>query len=169
MNSETPSRRSVLLLFNIQKSANFGNLIRTANALGVAEICVVGRREFSTHGHHSTRAATVFKHFFKPQDALAYYRALGFDLVAVEIGADAIHLNRHEFVRDSVFLMGNETTGVNEELIKLCDYCVYIPQYGSGASLNVNVAAGIVLNAFNAQRIDHNPVCGAKFVVESLG
>lgn len=161
------SLRSVLLLFNIQKAGNFGKLIRTANALGVAEVCIVGRRDFATHGHHHTKIATEFNHFYRPKDALDYYRGQGFDLVAVEIGAQAVNINRHQFVRDTVFLMGNETTGVSAELLALCDYAVYIPQYGAGASLNVNVAAGIVLNAFNARREHHNSIEGAKFSVGS--
>ena len=158
--------RSILMLFNIQKSGNFGMLIRTANALGVAEICIAGRREFATHGNHQTRLATKFRHFYRPIDALNYYREAGFDLVAVEIGENALNLNAHEFSRDSVFLMGNETTGVNSELLQMCDYAVYIPQFGAGASLNVNVAAGIVLNAFNARRKDHNAITGAKFSLD---
>ena len=55
--------RSVLLLFNIQKAGNFGKLIRTANALGIFEVCIVGRRDFATHGHHHTKIATEFRHF----------------------------------------------------------------------------------------------------------
>lgn len=157
--------RSVLLLFNIQKAGNFGKLIRTANALGIFEVCIVGRRDFATHGHHHTKIATEFRHFYRPKDALDYYREQAFDLVAVEIGAQAINVNRHQFTRDTLFLMGNETTGVSAELLAQCDYAVYIPQYGAGASLNVNVAAGIVLNAFNGQLPEHNPIEGAKFCV----
>lgn len=156
--------RSVLMLFNIQKAGNFGKLIRTANALGVFEICIVGRREYATHGHHDTKSATEFRHFFKPLDAIEYYRTEGFDIVGVEIGEDAKNINSHIFSRDTVLLMGNETTGISPDLLARCDYWVYVPQFGVGASLNVNVAAGIVLNAFNAQRDNHNPIVGAKFV-----
>ncbi|HMW72152.1 MAG TPA: TrmH family RNA methyltransferase [Cellvibrionaceae bacterium] len=168
LDGESNALRSVLLLFNIQKAGNFGKLIRTANALGVAQVCIVGRRDFATHGHHHTKIATEFSHFYKPKDALEHYRKQGFDLVAVEIGAQAVNINRHQFVRDTVFVMGNETTGVSPELLALCNYAVYIPQYGAGASLNVNVAAGIVLNAFNAQRPSHNPIAGAKFCPDEL-
>ncbi|MEY4590012.1 MAG: hypothetical protein RL497_2088 [Pseudomonadota bacterium] len=156
--------RSVLLLFNIQKSGNFGKLIRTANALGVAEVCIAGRRDFATHGNHQTKLATEFRHFYKPMDALEFYRAQGFDLVAVEIGVDAININKHEFTRNTLFLMGNETTGVNADLLQACDYSVFIPQFGAGASLNVNVAAGVALNAFNARRAEFNLIEGAKFL-----
>ncbi|HMU68166.1 MAG TPA: TrmH family RNA methyltransferase, partial [Cellvibrionaceae bacterium] len=66
LDGESNALRSVLLLFNIQKAGNFGKLIRTANALGVAQVCIVGRRDFATHGHHHTKIATEFSHFYKP-------------------------------------------------------------------------------------------------------
>ena len=42
-------------------------------------------------------------------------------------------------------MMGNEGEGLSKKQIGMCDQLVYIPQYGSAVSLNVNVAAGIVL------------------------
>jgi 23S rRNA (guanosine2251-2'-O)-methyltransferase len=161
--------KSVLLLFNIQKAGNFGKLIRTANALGVEEICVLGRKKFSTHGHQATQVDTPFRHFYRFCDVWDYYRPLGYDFVAVEIGAEAVSLYEHSFSRNSLFVMGNETQGVSPTILQACDYALYIPQFGVGASLNVNVACGIVLNAFNAQRAQgqrpgHNAVLGQKFI-----
>src|SRR3712207_9540353 len=41
---------SYVILFNISKKHNFGNLIRTAHAFGVTEIVLVGRSHFTTYG-----------------------------------------------------------------------------------------------------------------------
>ena len=54
----------VLLLFNIQKNTNLGNLIRTANAFGAFEVCIVGRKKFSSYGNQQTKSETKFRHFF---------------------------------------------------------------------------------------------------------
>ena len=43
------------------------------------------------------------------------------------------------------FLIGNEITGVSQELIDLCDFSIEIPQYGIKQSLNVAVAYGIAI------------------------
>lgn len=42
-------------------------------------------------------------------------------------------------------ILGNEITGVDQELIDMCDFSVEIPQYGIKQSLNVAVATGITL------------------------
>ena len=41
--------------------------------------------------------------------------------------------------------MGNEVDGVGDEVLSLCDKCIEIPQFGTKHSLNVSVAAGVVL------------------------
>jgi 23S rRNA (guanosine2251-2'-O)-methyltransferase len=43
------------------------------------------------------------------------------------------------------FIFGNEVSGVDQEIISSCDGCVEIPQFGMKHSLNISVAAGIVL------------------------
>jgi tRNA G18 (ribose-2'-O)-methylase SpoU len=43
------------------------------------------------------------------------------------------------------FILGNEVDGVGEEALALCDGAIEIPQFGTKHSLNVAVAAGIVV------------------------
>ncbi len=128
----------VLLLFNIQKNTNLGNLIRTANAFGVFEICVVGKRKYSSYGSQQTKSETNFRHFYQINDAHTYYNNIGFDFVGVEIARNALSINENIFYKDTVFIMGNETSGISKETLEKCDYCVFIPQFGAGASINVN-------------------------------
>ena len=42
-------------------------------------------------------------------------------------------------------VFGNEVEGVSEEVLACCHHCIEIPQFGTKHSLNVSVAAGIVL------------------------
>ena len=51
-------------------------------------------------------------------------------------------------------IIGNEITGVAQELIDLCDYSIEIPQYGIKQSLNVAVAYGVAI--FELRRIFNN-------------
>jgi 23S rRNA (guanosine2251-2'-O)-methyltransferase len=44
-----------------------------------------------------------------------------------------------------VLIFGNEVQGVSEEALEYCDGCIEIPQFGMKHSLNVSVAAGMVL------------------------
>ena len=153
----------VLLIFNIKSNTNIGQLIRTANAFGAEEICVIGRRKFSTYGNHRTSNSTEFRHFYLVDDAINYYKASNYDVVGVEITRESISINEAEFMNDTVFVLGNEGVGINENILTQCDYYVCIPQFGSGASINVNVACGIVFNTFTKHRKDPNFIDGFKF------
>ncbi len=73
-------------------------------------------------------------------------------ILGVEIDEKAIDVEETDdcFVGDTAFMMGNEGDGMNQKQMSLCDGFVKIKQYGGGtASLNVSVAAGIVLHRFH--------------------
>jgi tRNA G18 (ribose-2'-O)-methylase SpoU len=140
--------RSALVLFNIAKSRNFGQLLRSANALGAEEVVFVGRREFRAHGSFGTRRALETHHFFRLEDAAEDLRRRGFRLCAVEILPSAEPVQSQPFEGPTAFLLGNEGQGLGERELAVCDSAVYVPQYGTGRSLNVNVAAAIVLHHF---------------------
>lgn len=142
------SFKSYLILYNIMKHANFGYLIRTANAFGVAEIIIVGKRAYDIGGACGTSHATRQRHFFTLGQACEYLRTKECSICGVEITDDALRVDRQPFGRSTAFMVGNEASGLTKEQISHCDYFVYVPQFGAGASLNVNVAAGIALHHF---------------------
>ncbi|KAH7436575.1 hypothetical protein KP509_05G026400 [Ceratopteris richardii] len=76
-------------------------------------------------------------------------------------------IHSHPFTQSSAFLLGNEGTGLSKKEMDICDSFVYIAQYGSGtASLNVTVAASIVLHHFAVWAgFSERDRCGHKFVV----
>lgn len=155
--------KSVVLIFNIQSNTNIGQLIRTANAFGVEEVCIVGRRKYASFGNQGTSSKTKIRHFYKVDDAFSYYQNLSYDFVGIEITDESIPINDKEFECDTVFILGNEGSGIQENILARCQYCVFIPQFGSGASINVNTACGIVLNIFTKNRQDFNKISGYKF------
>ena len=140
--------RSSLVLFNISKRHNLGNIIRTADALGVEDIVVVGRKQYRTLGAFGTHDTRRLRHFYTLDEALADLRGGGAEIVAIEIADDATSVVDEPFTGDTAFLLDNEGTGLTPDQLRACDRAIYIPQFGSGASLNVNVAAGIVLHRF---------------------
>ncbi|XP_024527157.1 uncharacterized protein LOC9634363 isoform X3 [Selaginella moellendorffii] len=74
----------------------------------------------------------------------------GCDICGVEITEGAVAVHKHPFQRSTAFLLGNEGTGLSPKEMEICDFFTYIPQVGSGtASLNVTVAASIVLHHFS--------------------
>ncbi|KAI2510137.1 hypothetical protein MHU86_4304 [Fragilaria crotonensis] len=163
-----------LVITNISKRNNVKALLQTASSCGCAGIFVVGqRRQFdldatalpsslpqslsSEHiinpGVHDSRVMTTppVMRFEKWKDCVEHLMEQGILLVGVEIHQDAVNLE--DFVRNNnnhhvAFLMGNEGQGIHEKHMTSCQAFVKIPQYGGGtASLNVNVAASIVLHS----------------------
>ncbi|MED6119755.1 hypothetical protein PIB30_014617 [Stylosanthes scabra] len=140
---------SYVVVHNIAKRHNVGTLARSATAFGVSELILVGRRDFNSFGSHGSSAHLRFRHFHSLHDARHFLKEKDFDICGVEITENAMPVNQHPFNKSTAFLLGNEGTGLSAKECEICDFFVYIPQYGGGtASLNVTVAASIVLHHF---------------------
>ena len=62
---------------------------------------------------------------------------------------EAVPIHKHPFKGNTLFVLGNEGSGLNNNQIAICDHFVYIPQYtNKTASLNVAVAGSIIFHHF---------------------
>ncbi|KAL6535346.1 hypothetical protein OROMI_026720 [Orobanche minor] len=140
---------SYVVVHNIAKRHNVGTLARSATAFGVTELILVGRRDFNAFGSHGSTSHLRFRHFHSLSLAHSYLKERDCDICGVEITENAMAVNEHPFMKSTAFLLGNEGTGLSAKECEICDFFVYIPQYGGGtASLNVTVAASIVLHHY---------------------
>ena len=85
--------------------------------------------------------------FAKWKEFVEYILSSNIQLIGVEIHPEAKSVDHYfQHSTPTAFLMGNEGQGLSEAQQADCDGFVRIPQYGNGtASLNVNVAASIIL------------------------
>jgi len=156
--------KSALIIFNIAKGRNVGSLIRTADALGVSELIIVGRKKMTRYGSQGTFNSRIQKHFYCLQDATQYLRDKNYRILGIEINKQSIKIETHPFDGNTAFLPGNEGTGLSDQQKKFSDTLVHISQFGSGASLNVSVATGIVLHHFSTwAEFDCNQIAAQKF------
>lgn len=140
---------SYVVVHNIAKRHNVGTLARSATAFGVSEMILVGRRDFNAFGSHGSTSHVNFRHFHSLSDARVFLKSKDCDICGVEITDNAVDVTQHPFKKSTAFLLGNEGMGLSAKECEICDFFVYIPQYGVGtASLNVTVAASIVLHHF---------------------
>nr|XP_009414391.1 PREDICTED: uncharacterized protein LOC103995519 [Musa acuminata subsp. malaccensis] len=144
------SVESLVVVHNVAKRHNVGTMARSATAFGVSEIVLVGRRDFNAFGSHGSTSHLRFRHFHSLSQARHYLKEeRNCDICGVEITDGALSIADHPFRKSTAFLLGNEGTGLSAKECEICDFFVYIPQYGCGtASLNVTVAASIVLHHF---------------------
>jgi tRNA G18 (ribose-2'-O)-methylase SpoU len=81
-------------------------------------------------------------------DLVAWARAEGLTVVAVENGPGARPLETTALPRRCVLLFGQEGTGLTPEAAAAADLVVSIAQFGSTRSINAGVAAGIAMHAW---------------------
>ncbi|KAL2458585.1 tRNA/rRNA methyltransferase (SpoU) family protein [Forsythia ovata] len=148
-NGEEKKYESYVVVHNIAKRHNVGTLARSATAFGVSEMILVGRRDFNAFGSHGSTSHLSFRHFHSLSLARSFLKERDCDICGVEITDNAVAVNEHPFRKSTAFLLGNEGTGLSAKECEICDFFVYIPQFGGGtASLNVTVAASIILHHF---------------------
>ncbi len=142
----------ILLLENIRSMHNVGSVFRTADAFLAQAIFLCGYTPKPPHRdiHKTALGATEtveWEYRDSAMNAVRQLRDSGYRTVAVEQAEGSIPLQ--SFSRQAgermVLIFGNEVEGVSEEVLAHCDDCIEIPQFGMKHSLNVSVAAGIVL------------------------
>jgi len=141
----------VVVLENIRSAYNVGSIFRTADAFLLQGMYICGYTAYPPHKEIRKTAlgadeTVQWTHVKKVQDALDELRAEGFKIYAVEQASNSIHLQQFNYGGEKVaVILGNEVTGVEQSTIEQTDGCIEIPQLGMKHSLNVSVAAGVVL------------------------
>ncbi|MFA6259838.1 MAG: TrmH family RNA methyltransferase [Bacteroidia bacterium] len=142
-----------ILIDNIRSASNIGSVFRTCDAFGIDKIYICGisatppNKEILKTALGATETVAWEYH----PDAQVLMQQLKADssnwMIAIEQGDTSISLQSFVTPSDKnpIFILGNEVEGVSAELLRLADALVEIPQFGKKKSLNVSVAAGIVL------------------------
>ena len=142
----------IAVLENIRSAYNVGSVFRTADAFLIESIYITGYTARPPHKEIIKTAlgaqdSVDWKYFQSSKQAIEDLRSRDYKIFAVEQAIDSILLeNMNNFFTEKVaFIFGNEVSGVEQETILHCDGCMEIPQFGMKHSLNISVAACIVL------------------------
>jgi tRNA G18 (ribose-2'-O)-methylase SpoU len=148
----------VLVLDEVRSLHNVGSIFRTADGFAVEAIVLCGitaqppHREIEKTALGATQSID-WSYFPSTVAAVLELKVKGYTVLALEQASESIMLT--DFTPTAVtkyaIILGNEVNGVNEEVIKLVDGCLEIPQFGTKHSFNVVVSAGIVLWDFFAK------------------
>lgn len=140
-----------LMVDNVRSLYNVGSLFRTADSAFIQEIILCGytphppRKEIEKTALGATNTVP-WRYFSRAVEAVTTLRSEGKKIIAVEI-ADTHRMYDTLVSNDYplVLIVGNEITGIADEVMALVDDTIEIPMYGVKHSLNVSVATGIVL------------------------
>lgn len=142
------------ILENIYDTYNVGGLFRLADALAVSKIYICGQME--TPPNHRIKKASIGTYKVVPweyrqssKEAIDELRKSQdtnskIQIIAVEQDKKAVDYRKIDYSFPVALVLGNETSGVLPETLKLCDKIAEIPMWGINKSLNVIVSAAIV-------------------------
>ena len=145
----------VVVLDNIRSLNNVGSVFRSSDAFKLEKIylCGVTATPPNAEIHKTALGAEDSMEWEYEEDTksvVAKLKQEGYKIFAVEQVQNSIMLDRVELDKANkyVLILGNEVKGVQQEVVDMCDFAVEIPQFGTKHSLNVSVAAGIVIWEF---------------------
>lgn len=138
----------IVILDNIRSALNVGSIIRTCDAFGIREIYFCGiTPEINNPKVKKTSLGAekviISKYFASTLEAIQAVKLKNIPAIALETGPQAIPLHEYEPRVEFALVIGNEVSGVSDDVIRECDAVVQIPMRGVKESLNVSVAFGI--------------------------
>lgn len=138
-----------VLIMNILFDNNAGNIVRSANAFGAQEIILYGHKKFDRRASVGAEFYSHFRHLRFVEDLEPLFSEFE-QIVACENTPDAVLLQDFQWDpnKKTLMIFGQESVGIQPEILKKCSAVVSIHQRGSVRSLNVAVAAGIVMNDY---------------------
>lgn len=148
VDAHPPRAELAFLLQDLDDPVNVGAIFRIADALN-AEVVLAGETPIPPHPGISLTARgcdrrVSWRQIVKIDEAMPTLRDEGYQLVALEMTAEAKVFTEFEFAGKVCLVLGSEGAGVWPKTLRQCDGVVFIPMWGKHPSLNVHVSAAIV-------------------------
>ena len=145
-----------VLLHNVRSAHNVGSIFRTADAAGVLRMYLSGYmpRPLDRFGRVQKDIAKTalgaerfipWEYYASPNALISRLKKEGWRIVGVEQDARARDYRSFKTKQPTLFIFGNEVRGLSKRVRDMCDALIEIPMRGKKESLNVSVAAGIIL------------------------
>ena len=142
-----------MMLENITKNENVGAIARSAAALEVNSF-IFSEKSPHPYGRKALRVSMGYvsqlqiKSYHDIFSTLEQLKDLGYMIFAAEVREYAIPLQKVKVPEKWVLLMGDEHTGLSEEILDACDSTIMIEMSQKVKSFNVGVAASIMMYHF---------------------
>lgn len=157
-NLDLPDKKNGLYIYcdSVSDPGNLGTIIRTADAAGfdgifLSEGCAdlyspkTIRSSMGSYFH-----IPIYENIKKEQ--LEKLKKNGFKIYCGALSKNTIMYTDADFCKPMIIVVGNEANGISEKILKIADECIKIPIFGKAESLNVGVAAAILMYEAKRQR-----------------
>lgn len=150
----------MLVLDGITDVRNFGAIARSAECAGVDAIVIPQHGSVSVGGDAVKTSAGALNHIAVCRERSAYnavrfLKDNGYKIVAVSEKA-SLNYTEEDYTSPVALVMGAEDKGISSDVMAECDAKVTIPMFGKIGSLNVSVAAGVLMYEVVRQRLNAN-------------
>lgn len=138
-----------VVLNNVRSLYNVGSIFRTSDGAGVEKIFLCGITGFPPNNQISKTALgaeerVAWEHADDIVRIVKQYKDQGYDIVLLEQTKESQSYTSYIPKRKVCLILGNEITGVEDNILSLCDQALEIEMAGLKNSLNVSVAFGII-------------------------
>ena len=150
-----------LVLDGVEDPRNLGAILRTADAAGVHGVIIPERRATGLTETVAKAAAGAVEHVPVVKvtnivHAIEDLKKAGIWVAGAEAGGEQLYWSA-DLAQPTALVLGGEDRGVRRLVRERCDYLVSLPLHGSISSLNVSVAAGVLLYEALRQRSRKSP------------
>ncbi|WP_432358269.1 TrmH family RNA methyltransferase [Sporosarcina sp. UB5] len=151
---EAAKWKKLLFIDAVQDPGNIGTMIRTADAAGMDAV-ILGKGSADPFNPKTVRSGQG-SHFHIPVvrgelgDWIERAKSAGIKIIGTGLQNAVDHYNVGP-LNEFALIVGNEGSGVSDEYLSKADDIVKIPLYGKAESLNVAIAAGILLYTYGKQ------------------
>ena len=148
---ESSFHEVIVILDNIRSMHNVGSFFRTMDAFGLRKLFLCGITPYPPRPEISKSAlgADEYVNWEYRKDIISLLHELkseSYSIIGIEQTKTSVQLHQYSLESDNklAIVFGNEVSGIDEEVLSLCDTNIEIPQFGHKHSFNVSVSFGIV-------------------------
>lgn len=153
----TKRQANLTVMFEeVQNPFNVSAIVRTADSVGINKVHFVGHekadlRKRTSMGSHAWVKSECHD---SSEQAIASLKEQNMQVLVTHLDSSAVDFREIDYTLPTAIILGQEKYGVTDEAIALADHSIVIPMVGMVQSLNVSVAAALVL--YEAQRQRQN-------------
>lgn len=130
---------------NYQHDYNIGTIVRSANAFGARSVHIIGKRHWNRRGAMATEKYLQLYQHKNVEEFQEWTLQHQLNIIGIDNLPCFQPLGSAELPPETVYVFGQEGPGLSPEMQAICSAIIGIEQYGSTRSINLGVAAGIIL------------------------
>ncbi|MEZ4103034.1 MAG: TrmH family RNA methyltransferase [Candidatus Paceibacterota bacterium] len=147
---------NILVLHDIRSAQNVGAIFRTADACGISKIILSGYSP-TPFDRFGRKRSDISKSALGAEESVAWefseniietlkkLKEENFKIISIEQTENSVDYKNVKVGDKNIFVVGNEVSGVEKDILDISDFIVEIKMLGKKESLNVSVATGIAL------------------------